>query len=60
MEGADSLSLMFIVLIIISFLSTKFFAQDFCFKKLEIFRQFFAILGDAGLLPVIPGLLSKV
>ena len=70
LEGADLLSSMFIVLDIYklfirkvfcsSFLSTKFFAQDFCFKKLVIFRQFSAISGDTGVLPVLPGLLLRL
>jgi hypothetical protein len=42
LEGADSLSLMFIVLIF------------------SIFRQFSAISGNTGVLPVLPGLLLRL
>jgi hypothetical protein len=42
LEGADSLSFMFIVLIF------------------SIFRQFSAIPGDTGVLPVLPGLLLRL
>jgi hypothetical protein len=60
LEGADSLSLMFIVLIYRFFDPQSFLLKLFVAKSLAIFRQFSAIPGDTDVLSGSPGLLLRL